>query len=215
MSNFGDQELRGDRALVGFGGQEPRGDRALDASTEELQLALLHGQAQEARDVQERAHAAMLQGMGWNPEQYGPAPHPFSTAATLARGSHPFAPGESPPELPEDLRRSTGWSAVNRAREAFQRRILEPMRGFTQSRPGPTAAPPLLSNWQSPASPPGQLLAREPLQAVTQWAARPTSLLGPTVHPSARNHDGSSSDGLNQELIMEEVKRQVQEAMKG
>ena len=65
-----------------------------------------------------------------------------------------------------------------------------------------------MSNWQNLASPQGQLLAAEPQQAVTPWAARPLSLLGPVVH-TGRTHDGSSSEGLNQEMIMEEVKRQV------
>ena len=112
---------------VGLGENELMGDRAQEAVTSGLQVAVPEGQALEAHDVQARAHQAMLQGLGWEPEQYGP--HPFSTAAMMARSHQPFAPAEPPPDLPDDIRRSAGWSVMSRAREAFQRKISNSTRG--------------------------------------------------------------------------------------
>ena len=105
------------------------------------------------------------------------------------------------------------WS-VTRISEVLHRRIVAPMMGQGAQ----TAAPPSMSpTWQSPvaaSSPPGQVLTPEDRRAMAAWTARPSILTTPTA-PERPQNDDSSAASLSQELVMEEVRKQVQLAMQG
>ena len=137
-------------------------------------------------------------------------------------GTNPFAPTTSPPPLSPGMVQSSdsdgqgSWS-VMRISEVLHRRFVAPMMGQSSSanvvEHGTVAA--MTTPWQSPpTTTPAQtpLMSPEVRQAMSSWTAQPSLITRP-VGQGQGQRDDSSSASLPQELILEEVRRQVQQAM--
>ena len=117
-------------------------------------------------------------------------------------------------EEPVPDRTSSSWS-VTRFSEVLHRRFVAPVIEHVHGGERPAASP----VWHSPAHQGAQdaevppLMTTETRRAMEAWTAQPTILTTPPERRPVR--DDSSSASLPQELIMEEVKRQVQVAMQG
>ena len=112
---------------------------------------------------------------------------------------------------PEEDRGAGSWS-VARISQILHRRLVAPMLehvgGGDRLPPSPV--------WQSPSSATVQepLMSPETRQAMASWTARPTALTTPPAL-TTQQRDDSSDKSMSQEVIMEEVRRQVQMAMQG
>ena len=117
---------------------------------------------------------------------------------------NPFQPQGDPPPLPpafrEEPERQGVWSGLARAGQALRRRMI----GTGQStHPSPEGSPP----------PPVGLMQPSVARAMYEWTAR-TSLISPG-QPQLRGQDQAShTSSINQEMILQEVRHQVREAMK-
>ena len=132
-----------------------------------------------------------------------------------------FASSESlvgSPQVTSDVERegerSSGTWSVTRISEVLHRRIVAPMMGQ-----GPIPSPPQPpSSWQSPLNASGRqeqpLMSPESRRAMAAWTARPSLLTSPAA-PENQQNDDSSAASVNHELVMEEVRKQVQLAMQG
>ena len=130
---------------------------------------------------------------------FTPAPSP--TASPMMANLHGDDPG------------TAAWS-VTRFSEVLHRRLVAPVLehvGVTERVQEPSSCP----TWHSPSgrTAPEPLMTTETRQAMASWTARPTSLTTPMAPVPPR--DDSSNRSMDQEVIMEEVKRQVQLAMQG
>ena len=113
--------------------------------------------------------------------------------------------------------RASGPWSVTRISEVLHRRFLAPvMEHVTGGERQPASSP----TWHSPTNASGEMAdSRPPMivetrRAMEAWTAQPTILTTPQPErPQPR--DDSSSASLPQEIIMEEVKKQVQLAMQG
>ena len=106
------------------------------------------------------------------------------------------------------------WS-VTRISEVLHRRIVAPVLehvGGGDRQQVPASSP----TFHSPTGTVAQdsLMTPETRRAMANWTARPTAITSP-VAPAAPMRDDSSDRSMNQEVIMEEVRRQVQMAMQG
>ncbi|CAE7406162.1 GIP [Symbiodinium sp. CCMP2592] len=117
-----------------------------------------------------------------------------------------FASQSDPPPLPPGLRdeseRTGMWSGLARAGQALRRRMI----GSAASSPHPPSEP----------LPPQQASLMQPsmARAMYEWTAR-TSLISPGPHPPRQGQDQmSNTSSIPQELIMQEVRNQVREAMR-
>ncbi|CAE7252215.1 unnamed protein product [Symbiodinium sp. CCMP2592] len=122
------------------------------------------------------------------------------------------SPQASP--VSEEDRGPGSWS-VTRISQVLHRRLVAPVLehvGGGDRGPGPAQSP----TWHSPAQTGAQesLMSHETRQAMATWTARPTVLTTPTA-PMAQRREDSSGESMNQEVIMDEVRRQVQMAMRG
>ena len=117
-----------------------------------------------------------------------------------------FQPQGDPPRLPQPLRepeRQGVWSGLARAGEALRRRMTGSTPASTPAYPSPDRQPTQ-----------GNLLNPTMARAMYEWTARP-SLLTPTAPLRPREPEQAShTSSIPQELIMQEVRQQVSEAMK-
>ena len=125
-------------------------------------------------------------------------------------------PQEPPPPLPDGLRRegsSGAWGTWTRVSEVLHRRVVSPVMEQVGVSRTVASSPAQSQPWQTPTaspSPQTPLMSPEIRRAMQSWASRP-SLLNPRPPPAHR--DDSSSGSLPQEVIVEEVRRQVQLAL--
>ena len=100
------------------------------------------------------------------------------------------------------------WS-VTRISEVLHRRLVAPVLehvGAAGNQPGPSSSSARRSSTSTTA--PDSLMSHE-----TSWTARPTALTTPVAQAPQR--DDVSDRSIQQEVVMEEVRRQVQMAMQG
>ena len=107
------------------------------------------------------------------------------------------------PNLFEKPERQGVWSGLARAGEALRRRMTGSTPASTPAYPSPDRQPTQ-----------GNLLNPTMARAMYEWTARP-SLLTPTAPLRPREPEQAShTSSIPQELIMQEVRQQVSEAMK-
>ena len=111
----------------------------------------------------------------------------------------------------ESERGASAWS-VTRISEVLHRRIVAPMMGQGAADPPPTPSWQSPVNQSAPVEPP--LMSPESRRAMAAWTARPSILTTPVV-PDKPQNDDSSAASVNHDLVMEEVRKQVQLAMQG
>ncbi|CAE7947416.1 unnamed protein product [Symbiodinium sp. KB8] len=105
------------------------------------------------------------------------------------------------------------WS-VTRISEVLHRRLVAPVLehvsgGANQSGPSSSSA----RRTSTPTAAPDSLMSQETRRAMATWTARPTALTTPVTQAPQR--DDVSDRSIQQEVVMEEVRRQVQLAMQG
>ena len=118
-----------------------------------------------------------------------------------------FQPVGEPPRLPEHLRepeRQGMWSGLARAGQALRRRMAGSGSASQTPQPSPDRLP----------APTG-LMQPAVARAMYEWTSR-ASLLTPTpAQPYREPEQTSQTSSIPQEVILEEVRKQVTEAMKG
>ncbi|OLP93247.1 hypothetical protein AK812_SmicGene24892 [Symbiodinium microadriaticum] len=140
-------------------------------------------------------------------------------ATTVVGEGNIFASTESlagSPQVVQDAeheseRGASAWS-VTRISEVLHRRIVAPMMGQGAADPPPTPSWQSPVNQSAPVEPP--LMSPESRRAMAAWTARPSILTTPVV-PDKPQNDDSSAASVNHDLVMEEVRKQVQLAMQG
>ena len=131
------------------------------------------------------------------------------------QASNPFAPTQPPPSILEE-HRAASWSWT-RVSEVLHRGVVGPVlermggarfvaspSNYEHAEPAAWGTP----NSATPAQSP--LISPEVRSAMRVWSRRPSLL-----NPAPLTQDGSSSDGFPQEVVVEEVRRQVQAALQG
>ena len=129
-----------------------------------------------------------------------------------------------PPPVPQHLQASMGpgphregvFAGLARAGQALRRRVVEPVLQHVARSPAPHPSPSLSSGYDGPRA--GSVRPSEGVfppgvsEAMQEWTSR-ASLIAPGPQGQVVGRDESSASSLSPELIMEEVKRQVQIAM--
>ena len=119
-------------------------------------------------------------------------------------------------ESDAEARGTTRPAWFTRMSEVIQRRVVGPVLEQVQAGRGrglqsPEGSP--NSVWHSQPSQPGTptvpLMSQEMRQAMTSWTARPSLLTAAPRRPAEESSNGS----ISQEVVMEEVKRQVKAAL--
>ena len=187
--------------------QLPLRDDHREDETENLQLAMVPMGSQPSPEA--------VQAMARLAEQQGAI-----VAAVQAREARSVQ-GDFDPEEGEAMaaygEEQTVW--YERLQRLFQRRVITPMRETAQvvrARATPMSS---LQSWYSQPSPQaaipprdGSLMDPETRQAMNEWTQR-TSLIQPRRDVPRSPADQSSGDSLSPEMVQEEVRRQVQQAM--
>ncbi|CAE7234262.1 hypothetical protein AK812_SmicGene14430 [Symbiodinium microadriaticum] len=104
------------------------------------------------------------------------------------------------------------WSRVG---EFFQKRVAEPVRGQVQRASWSETPHVGRARHEAPvaaSSPKAPLIPPRVAQAMSEWANRP-SLISPPAHTAAPRDADSVSSGVPREVLMEEVKRAVAQAV--
>ena len=119
----------------------------------------------------------------------------------------------SPPAQQQLEEQTGGFWSVTRVSEVLHQRlvapVLEHVRGADAGpQPSPTWTP------MSTGDVEGSLLSPQTRRAMAAWTAQPTTLTTPIAEAPAPRDD-SSAGSLSRDVVMEEVKRQVQIAMQG
>ncbi|OLP84473.1 Transposon Ty1-NL2 Gag-Pol polyprotein [Symbiodinium microadriaticum] len=153
--------------------------------------------------VQTRAQRA-ISGARRN-ESSGAEGSVFGTPGSLA-GS-PMAPQQEPGE-----QMGGGWS-VTRISEVLHRRLVAPVLEHVGGQERTPAASPV-SHASTYATGQEPLMSPETRRAMAEWTAQATSLT-PAAPAPPLPRDDSSAGIMSQEIVKEEVKRQVQLAMAG
>ncbi|CAE6949120.1 GIP [Symbiodinium sp. CCMP2592] len=127
----------------------------------------------------------------------------------LAVGTRSSIPRRA--SLPDE--RNNGFWSVTRISEVLHRRLVAPLLEHVQ---GPERGPQASPTWRSPTSaqatePP--LMSPETRRAMAEWTAQQTSLTTSVPEPPPMRDD-SSAGSMSRELVMEDVRRQVQIAMR-
>ena len=129
-----------------------------------------------------------------------------------------------PPPVPQHLHASMGSAAhregvlagLARAGQALRRRVVEPVLQHVARSPVPHPSPSLSSGTDGlragGARHPEGVFPPAVAEAMHEWTSR-ASLIAPGPQGHVGGRDESSASSLSPELIMEEVKRQVQIAM--
>ena len=155
--------------------------------------------------VQSRAQRA-LQGARSEHEQAAEG-SVFGTPGSLV--------GSPMTEQPASEDRSAGAWSVTRISEVLHRRFVAPVLEHVG---GSDRAPSSSPAWHTPThgvrDPP--LMEPETRRAMAAWTSQPTALTTPIpAPPPPLPRDDSSTGSMNQEVVLEEVRRQVQLAMQG
>ena len=153
--------------------------------------------------VQSRAQRA-LQGARSEHEQAAEG-SVFGTPGSLV--------GSPMTEQPASEDRSAGAWSVTRISEVLHRRFVAPVLEHVG---GSDRAPSSSPAWHTPThgvrDPP--LMEPETRRAMAAWTSQPTALTTPIpAPPPPLPRDDSSTGSMNQEVVLEEVRRQVQLAM--
>ena len=125
-------------------------------------------------------------------------------------GSLMGSPIATQPEVSEHA--GSGWS-VTRISEVLHRRFVAPVLEHVGGQERTPAASPV-SHASTYVTGPEPLMSPETRRAMAEWTSQSTSLT-PAVPLPPLPRDDSSSGSMNQEVVKEEVKRQVQMAMAG
>ena len=151
------------------------------------------------------------------PEQV-PAPE-YAGVDVGFRLGNPFSPGTPPPPVPTEFRETEVghhggmWAFRTRISEVLHRRVLNPVLEHVQGVTNRAQEHGEGNPWTrpQPSTPSPQLISPEVQRSMQVWTNQ-ASLISP--RPRAARDD-SSSGSIPQELIMEEVRRQVQMALEG
>ena len=196
--------------------------RQLEAGTRGLPLEATRETSQASHQQQQRLVSPSVSSMVQQRARESLLQHGAVEQVELHREVHVQqvdVPGEGHPHpsAEQGQSRTPAWWA--RMSEVLQRRVVSPMMeqvhsaGVGRAPHNPDASP--TSVWHSqPSSPTDggpQLIPQDLRQAMTSWTARP-SLITPRPRRTVPAED-SSNASVNQEAVMEEVKRQVKLAL--